>query len=465
MSRATILKWLSWGGSIVFFSLLLIFRDELCSMPIQRLSLVALVFSVPLCGLIISRAPRGLWSSTSLFIVIYALFHLGLLYALAFGIEAPREYDYRDVSSGLDRWFYRPETKIAVWLTLLGLASFTVGSLVADTLPVKPHVPATGSTADDLSKRESRLLSGVAAGLALIGICGWVVCLILAGGTGIFFSSYKNYLTLTEPYPIATMHAFIKVGVVILSATYWTRVHRVTLAAFALYAMLALPIGLRSEVLFPIVASACVYAARHRLPRTLPTILLIVGLLAGIAGLRQLRSVGVRDYSASEVTLTFNPLAGLVEMGGSLRPVVETVRWQRAGEARLHGSTYWAPFDRALVYIIPGWYRPPAERDDRIMNIVVMKRVGPIGFSVVAEANHNFGAWGVFAVMFMIGLALARMDRWSSSFVRQAILGVILGALLLHIRNSFVAVPFQILFGCSLVALAMLRTRLRPHYP
>ena len=460
MSRDLYLNWLSCGVALLALCLLLIFRVDLSTMPIQRLSRVALIVSVVLCAIVIGRAPRGLWSSTSLFVFVYALFHFGLLYALAFGIEAPREYDYRDVSSGLDRWFYRPETKIAAWLTLLGLASFVNGTFVANIFPAKHKGIVSGSPSDELSKRDSHLLAHGAAVLAITGIVGWVVCAILAGGTSIFFSSYQNYLSRTEDYPLATFHAFIKVGIVILSATRWTRIHRITLGAFALFALLALPMGLRSEVLFPIVAAACVYAARHRLPRTLPTLLLVVVLLAGIAGLRQLRTVGVRDYAASQVALSFNPLAGLVEMGSSLRPVVETVRWQRAGEARLHGRTYWAPFDRALVYIIPGWQRPPAERDNRIMNIVVMRRVGPIGFSVVAEANHNFGAWGVFAIMFIIGFALARMDRWSSSFVRQAMLGIVFGALLLHIRNSFVAVPFQVLFGSSIVAVAMLRARL-----
>ena len=66
------------------------------------------------------------------------------------------------------------------------------------------------------------------------------------------------------------------------------------------------------------------------------------------------------------------------EAGGS-----EVVLFQ--GDPLLWGASYWGPIDRNLTYIVPGWTRLPAEDDPRLLNVVIQDRVGPVGFSPIAE--------------------------------------------------------------------------------
>ena len=109
-------------------------------------------------------------------------------------------------------------------------------------------------------------------------------------------------------------------------------------------------------------------------------------------------------------------------MGGSLHPVENVVRWRAEGDPLELGASYWAPLERAAAWVLPGLGTAAAEDDMRIMNVLVTDRVGPIGFSPVAEAYRNFGAPGVAIVLGLLGAALAWIDRIVDR--RLAVLGI-----------------------------------------
>jgi hypothetical protein len=91
-----------------------------------------------------------------------------------------------------------------------------------------------------------------------------------------------------------------------------------------------------------------------------------------------------------------------------------------------------------------------------------MRRVGPVGFSVVAEAYRNFANWGAVLVLLLIGVLLGAMDRWPASVLPQAVTGVVLAALLNHIRNSWTPAPAQLAIGLALIGLVALVSRWGP---
>jgi hypothetical protein len=136
------------------------------------------------------------------------------------------------------------------------------------------------------------------------------------------------------------------------------------------------------------------------------------------------------------------------------------IRWAERDEPFLYGLSYWAPFDRALVYVLPGWTRPPANEDDRLLNVVVQKRVGPIGFSVIAEAYRNFAVPGVVVVMFLTGFLLGRFDRWPATPIGKAFAGIILFPMLIQIRNAFTQVPMQVMGGLAVLAVVVLASKI-----
>jgi hypothetical protein len=141
-------------------------------------------------------------------------------------------------------------------------------------------------------------------------------------------------------------------------------------------------------------------------------------------------------------------------MGSSIRPVVEVVSWVKSGEEHIYGQSYWAPIDRLMVYFVPNWTRPPVQDDDRLLNVLIQQRAGPIGFSPIAEAYWNFGKYGVAFIMFLTGVLLAWIDAWSPTQTNRLIAGFILFPLLIQVRNAFVFVPVNIIIGL-LIFLAM----------
>jgi hypothetical protein len=82
-----------------------------------------------------------------------------------------------------------------------------------------------------------------------------------------------------------------------------------------------------------------------------------------------------------------------------------------------------------------------------LLNVTVIKRAGPIGFSPVAEAYINFGESGVFAMFLLIGSLIAFFDNQPSKIRYDILLGVSLVPVFIMIRNSFAHVPVQIIIG------------------
>src|SRR4029077_3247311 len=119
------------------------------------------------------------------------------------------------------------------------------------------------------------------------------------------------------------------------------------------------------------------------------------------------------------------------------------VRWHAEGEPYQYGNSYWAPFERAGARVLPGVKPMAADNDLRLMNVLVLDRIGAIGFSPVAEAYRNFGPVGVVIVLGLLGMALGAIDTIPDR--RRAVLAIatLYPPLLINIRNSFVSVPAQ----------------------
>jgi hypothetical protein len=184
-----------------------------------------------------------------------------------------------------------------------------------------------------------------------------------------------------------------------------------------LFAAVALPIGLALVLLIPIV--------------------------------RDVRETGVS--AIAETALSAPRLDALVEMGESLHPVEQVVRWHAEGEGFEHGGSYWAPFERAAARILPGFEVVAADNDLRLMNVLVLERIGAIGFSPVAEAYRNFGPVGVVAILALFGMCFAGIDTIKDRRVAVLAIATLYPPLLVNVRNSFVSVPAQCVAGVLLV--------------
>jgi hypothetical protein len=120
------------------------------------------------------------------------------------------------------------------------------------------------------------------------------------------------------------------------------------------------------------------------------------------------------------------------------------------------GNSYWAPFERAAARLLPEFDVIAADNDLRLMNVLVLDRIGAIGFSPVAEAYRNFGPVGVAFVMALFGMCVAGIDLIRDRRMAVLAIATLLTPLLVNIRNSFVSVPAQCITGILVVALVTL---------
>lgn len=381
-----------------------------------------------LCLAVLVRGhPQGLYRPAAAYLVVFGLFHGGLLLSVALRADPVSE----DA-----RWLEDAHTPQAVSLAVLAMAGYTL----AAGLTGRGAPPVVASRGGDVAGA-----LGVVVQLAGLGI--FAVALMRAGGIDLLSGGYHAFVEANQSDTGLAFGTLCAGTGAVLAVSAGGRARIAGWAGFALYAAVAFPLGTRGEVLFPLVAMAVIEARRHRI-RPLWTFLgaVTVLLLAGVV--RQTRIGGLSPLSPSGWLTA--PLDAVAEMGFSLRPVVVVLGWDEPLRA---GITFVAVPVRFLESFLGRHGGPPAY-DDRLFNVEIANRVGQIGGSPVAEAFHNFGTLGVVLFMAVLGVLLVRLERWS-----DAVVGVVLLPLLIQVRNSFAPVPVQI--GVGLLLVALTRTRIR----
>lgn len=423
--------------------LLLLLADMLQSLDLDRLCIITTFCVAALLAATISLSPRGIWSVASVYLFIFGVFHFGVAPVIGFGL--PYTFALEGV---LARWLYLPATREALVLALVGFSAVTAGA--AASAFRQTEAPARAN--NDPHTSRALLIAGF--GITALCIAAWFFLVIQAGGIGLLSGSYLSFLAVTSGLPLPYVYHGLGLGMTMLAAAQPGIWRRIGIGLFVVWCLFALPLGLRGEVLFP-TAAALVIQARQRIPLSGRSLaMLVIAALFMIATVREVRQAGLQGFEWSEIRVS--PFDALVEMGASLRPVVEVIRWHESGDDYLYGASYWAPLERAFYRLIPDLavQRIDAEYDERLSNILVQYRVGFIGFSPVAEAYRNGGTTAVVLVMFLTGMILGWLDRLPLTPESQVLIGVVLVPLLIQVRNSFAAVPFQILSG-ALVALAV----------
>ncbi|MDF2179789.1 O-antigen polysaccharide polymerase Wzy [Aliiglaciecola sp. CAU 1673] len=384
---------------------------------------------------LLARAlPRGIWSICFIFFAAFSVFHAGLI--LTDSINAITD---EDILYQISFWFDRPETLLAIHLVNLGMLGFSLGALLFSRHAKAPKT----STLDPGFNRRVFHLGGLILCLSLVAFFG------VTGGTGAL-ASYGAYLNLLSQVPslgvfYAYLYFFIGLGLVLVAVAYRRGFSLIYFALFGVYALFAFKLGLRGEVMFPATVAACMLGRRGKVIK-LPYLIMLVVVFLTLTGIvKNARVSG--DYSQID---SFNPLNAVAEMGASLRPITAVIGWHRDGDALLLGGSYWAPIERQLALFVPGINRISVDEDPRLLNVVVQERVGPIGFSPIAEAYANFGRYGPPIIMFILGSLFAFLDNMQPSIRRDLMVGVMLTPLFIMIRNSFTYVPVQMVLGLIL---------------
>lgn len=399
---------------------------------------------------IIQSDQRRLWSPAAIFFVIFAFFHFGLAIMVLLGgrVDEIVWFGEREV----------PHAMALVGLGGIGLALGSIAPMVLRVLAVRDAM-ALGAHQVPISKPSdvlfTQLVTQVGAAVAIACILGWFIMTVIATGGRLFGLSYGEFLLATEGYPRPWLTFGIAIGVSLTAIDISQRLSRVALGAFVVWALIALPIGIRGDVMFP--AAGALAAQGWRL-RAIPARYFIVGavvILSFASLLREIRMEGVTKVEWRWEVI--NPANTMRELGQSLRPTYETIRWIDDGDQFLEGASFWSPIERGFIRLFPIQEREIVD-EDRQMTVLVSQRVGPIGFSPVAEAYYNFGSVGVPVVMAIMGLIVSSLGMAVATPFGRAVMLATLVPLLIFVRNSFSQVPGQIVIGLSLVTAVWLLT-------
>jgi hypothetical protein len=391
----------------------------------------------------------GVWTATGAYALVFWCFHFGLVAVLASGYVAVEDLSVWDFS-----WALGPHSLDAALLALAGTLAWACGA--SSMFLKRRRAPEAVNAAASVEPSHA---FGAAGSLLVLGtIAGWSVIVLTTGGTGGFFASYADYRQVTGDFGAVLGVIWLVLGCgIVLSVTGSSgRLRTSAGVAFAALTVIALPMGLRGEVMFRGVAALVAAARCGRGLSNRNTIALGLALLALIPIVREVRQTGLSGLSHAVVEPRI--YEGLAEMGASLHPVEKVVRWHAEGEDFERGRSYWAPIERAAARVLPGITVAAAEDDLRITNVLVTDRVGAIGFSPVAEAYRNFGPLGVVAVLALLGAAMGAIDTIRDRRTAVLTLAIVYVPLLVNIRNSFVPVPAHCAAGLALIlALAAIR--------
>jgi O-antigen polysaccharide polymerase Wzy len=444
--------------SAVWLGILLLFETEFGHLPLRAMAIVLLTSELAIGALIYRTDRRRAWSFPFLYFVVLVLFHSGLYVApallgrLAAVLRTPTS-DWFDEQLGIR----------AAYIVAVAAACYAMGYAVS-RLTARAQSASEPAPDPDRAANERQIREGIAdfgGLLTLLAVLVWLMISVTAVGSDFFLRPYLEYLGATSGSHLPWVFLMLLIGVTLSALDLRRRLSQIAIGAFAVYALLALMVGLRADVFIPLIAAVGVLGCTHSMPRARGFWLAAAGVLIAISVVSQVRVHGVANTTASDIALS--PVAAVEEMGHSIRPLTVSVGWHEGGRRPyLWGATYVAPLDRQVRRLLGLPVRATAD-DFRLMNVEVAARIGAIGGSTIAEAHHNGGVPGVLIVMTLIGGLAGRLFAEKRSAVRIALSGVVAVLLLMHVRNSFAPIPGWAVMGFGCVALGVLIGKLRRH--
>jgi hypothetical protein len=269
------------------------------------------------------------------------------------------------------------------------------------------------------------------------------------GGSRFFDAGYAETYRLAaqfDPRMFGTSFTVVPIGLYLAAASFPRRLRAVVAAITLAWVASIFFLGFRGFALIPGLVVLAVAAERgYRLPGWAAAAL-AAAMLAAIPMARAMREEAVRDRSLARSWSQIQLLDGVVEMGGSLRPLVHTLTYVDRANWRW-GSTYWQSAQSLFPNLslrweggryIPFEELPPNHWLTAQAEPAMYRRYGGLGFSAVAEPYMNFGVAGVVGYFLALGALLARAGEFASARPAPLALGaMLLGPLLWTTRNSF----------------------------
>ena len=388
-------------------------------------------------------------SPAMVYLYVFGLFHLGLAVPWALGIH----------SSVLPHWMLQHRLSPALDLVVVALTAFQVGATLAAG---RWGRRGAGSSADQPRYHNATLYHlGMLVVFLGFGMFGWGIRSI--GLRRFLDASYMDMFELVQMYDprfFVTSLTFVPVGLYIAAAAAPRRGILLAPVAAVLWCSLIFFLGFRGFALIPLIVTLAVLDKRgFHLPRTVYIGALLL-LLAAIPITRSMRNDRLTERSVVDAAGEVRALSAVEEMGGSLQPLVHTIRLMENEDLRW-GKTYWQAMRRVLPNLALDWegssYVPVSEMTPthwvtRLAAPWKYRHFGGLGFSAVAEPYMNFGTAGVAGYFLLLSVTLVWAARFDYGVpTRLALWATVLGPLLMTTRGSFDSFFRPVVWGWLIV--------------
>ena len=401
----------------------------------DRVSSVCAAAVFGLCAWVCQRALRLDWLSPAMvYLYVFGIFHLGLVVPWSLGIN----------SSVPPVWLVKFDVTPALVLVIIALLAYQAGAYLSVS---RRGAPAAGRNPRVLRSNPVLFHFGLIIAAAGFGLFVWGVRSI--GIQRFLQASYIDTFRLVrehDPRLFVSSLTVAPIGLYLAAACVPKKHARWVMALAMLWTLLILFIGFRSYALVAFITCMAVLKKRgFHLPKSVYA-LGLAGMLIAIPIVRSMRNSSVANRSLAEAIESVTPLAAVEEMGGSLEPLVHTIRLME-NEPYRWGRTYWLALQRVVPNFSLEWQGgryipledlPPTHWVTRLAAPWKYRHHGGIGFSAVAEPYINFGLAGVVAYFLFLAMALVWAGRFDASRpTRLAMWATILGPLLLTTRGAF----------------------------
>jgi oligosaccharide repeat unit polymerase len=368
---------------------------------------------------------RSIYLFSTAFLLGLFLFHLGLVYQVAFGVVEAPSWTEGDSGELMER---------AGWFVYLALCSFGCGAAIGINF-------IRGNSRDieitpQVRKKVNSFLGNQAIGLGIACII-FLIMMIYAYGNVFTYSRAElfNLQVDTRGFGLLMMVLPGAVILYVLSAqTAFNKIMAYCLAAFVF--LFILFSGYRSAALFPSMVGAVLWVKSGRKIPKAVAVSAVVSVLFAISVAGIFRQMGSYDSLTAE---KFEQAAGdaeigssITEMGQTLGVLAQVLRLVPEVDQHTYGYSYWT----ATKHMLPNIGITTQSEESRMavrakafFHQEELVKMAPadwitfrlnrwkfdngqgVGFSAIAEPYLNFGTFGVIAYFVLLGVVLAQIDK------------------------------------------------------
>ena len=453
------------------------------SMLFAMLLLFAILFSLfeqhpegfiyPVCVFLLILFAWTLWSWRALTGNLFDPYILFMLSAFMFNAGLAFLEIFHLNKGGLFEGVFSRQTILeTLFLVTICLTAFHSGALIAIFIRYRKGRTSAATQKQEQDGRPLRLVGWglicIAAIPTVLLLRNYISVVISSGYIGLY---QQQFSTGFGAWP-RVFSAFLVPGTLFLLAGSKGKKSGIfgSLGIMLFYCAVMLFLGARAGVIMPLVAYFWLW---HRVIHKIPKVALVSAamliLLVLVPLLPYFRTAsGHERYSITRTVDEYfsieNPaLAGLTDMGGSMRTVSYTIDLVPETRGYDMGASYYY----ALLTVFPNafWSIHPSMARG-IASEWLVQTVDPeaarmgagIGYSFIAEAYLNFGWWGAPIVLILMGFLFGSLVLWadrSGDIARLAMVASFLSFFLVFPRGESILVVRALVWYSALPYLAV----------